>query len=46
MLILKLDLYREVKLSVVNDVVHDAGGLLREWAALCFKQLGQEYGIF
>ena len=45
-MLLSCNLYKELKLNVVNDVVHDAGGLLREWSALIFKQLGREYGVF
>lgn len=44
--LLKIDLFQELKLNVINDIVHDAGGLLREWSSLLFKSLGQEYGIF
>lgn len=32
--LLDVELWRELKLGVVGDVVHDAGGLLREWAGM------------
>lgn len=43
--ILHLNMFRELKLIVTDDKVKDAGGLLREWARLVIKGLG-EMGLF
>ena len=39
MLLLKLDLYKELKLIVEDDVVKDAGGLLREWVVMLLDRI-------
>ena len=46
LLILKLNLLKELKLTVVDDIVKDAGGLLREWSVLLLKELIGSYGLF
>jgi E3 ubiquitin-protein ligase HUWE1 len=35
----KCNLYKEVKVDFIGDKVQDAGGLLREWLLLLFKEL-------
>lgn len=35
----KCNLYKELKIDFVGDKVLDAGGLLREWLLLLFKEL-------
>ena len=39
LLILKFNLFKEIKITVIDDIVKDAGGLLREWSVLLLKQL-------
>lgn len=41
-----IDLYRELKVIVVNDVVHDAGGLLREWLGMVLAELVHKHELF
>ena len=46
LLILKFNLFKEIKITVNDDIVKDAGGLLREWSVLLLKQLIGEFGLF
>ena len=39
-------MWRELKLNVVGDVVHDAGGLLREWAGMLMEAMVGKLGLF
>lgn len=39
-------MYKQLKITVVNDIVHDAGGLLREWASMLLKDLITNYKLF
>lgn len=41
-----INLYKELKIVVINDVVHDAGGLLREWAAMLLQELITTFRLF
>lgn len=42
----KINLFKELKITVVNDVVHDAGGLLREWANMLVRELVGRFELF
>lgn len=42
--IMKCNMHKEVKVDFVGDQVLDAGGLLREWLHLLFKEL-THYGL-
>jgi hypothetical protein len=40
-------MHKEVKVDFIGDKVLDAGGLLREWLLLLFKELtNQNLGLF
>lgn len=41
------NMHKEVKIDFLNDKVLDAGGLLREWLVLVFKELSHpSLGVF
>ena len=43
----KVDLMKELKIDFIGEVSHDAGGLIREWFTLCFKELlSPQMGLF
>jgi hypothetical protein len=45
--ITSIDLYKELKINFKGEVSHDAGGLIREWYTIIFKELlSQEKGLF
>ena len=37
-----IDLYRELKINFLGEVSSDAGGLIREWYTVIFKELQNE----
>ena len=43
----KCNLHKEVKVDFEGDIVLDAGGLLREWLVLLFKEItNPQLGLF
>ena len=43
----KVDLYKELKINFVGEVSYDAGGILREWFTVLFKNLeGEKLNLF
>ena len=43
----KEDLYKELKINFVGEVSYDAGGILREWFTVLFKNLeGEKLNLF